>query len=134
VCWCVCGCERNSVAKTICLVPVEKCVKNSKLGTHTSFFSYFLKRSVNTLQQRGLNTKRPTLIFFLGPTKPLPSYGFDRQACARDTVLVKSREMTSRSQTLPWWLGGGGVKTTENKIHWPGCACSSLSRVLYYIH
>jgi hypothetical protein len=20
-----------------------------------------------------------------------------------------------RSQTLPWWLGGGGVKTTENK-------------------
>ncbi len=20
-----------------------------------------------------------------------------------------------------WWLGGGGVKTTENKIHWPRC-------------
>jgi hypothetical protein len=19
---------------------------------------------------------------------------------------------------MPWWLGGGGVKTTENKIHW----------------
>ncbi len=29
--------------------------------------------------------------------------------------LVKSREMTGRSQTLPWWLGGRGVKTTENK-------------------
>jgi hypothetical protein len=23
---------------------------------------------------------------------------------------------------MPWWLGGGGVKTTENKIHWPGRA------------
>ncbi len=42
----------------------------------------------------------------------------DRQACTRDTVLVKSREMTGRSQTLPWWLGGGRVKTTETKIHW----------------
>jgi hypothetical protein len=27
--------------------------------------------------------------------------------------------MSGRSQTLPLWLGGGGVKTTENKIHWP---------------
>jgi hypothetical protein len=27
--------------------------------------------------------------------------------------------MTGRSQTLPWWLGGGGVKATENKINWP---------------
>ncbi len=24
--------------------------------------------------QRGLNTKRPTIVFFLGPTKPSPSY------------------------------------------------------------
>ncbi len=23
--------------------------------------------------------------------------------------------MTGRSQILPWWLGGGGLKTTENK-------------------
>jgi hypothetical protein len=29
----------------------------------------------------------------------------DRQAPTRDTVLVKSREMTGRSQTLPQWLG-----------------------------
>jgi hypothetical protein len=43
----------------------------------------------------------------------------DRQARTRDTVLVKRGEMTSRSQTLPWWLVGGGEKTTENKIHWP---------------
>ncbi len=25
--------------------------------------------------QRGLNTKRPTIVFFLGPTKPIQSYG-----------------------------------------------------------
>jgi hypothetical protein len=37
----------------------------------------------------------------------------DRQARNRDAVLVKIREMTGRSQTLLWWLGGGGVKTTE---------------------
>jgi hypothetical protein len=24
--------------------------------------------------------------------------------------------MTGRTQTLPWWLGGEGVETTENKI------------------
>ncbi len=27
-----------------------------------------------TLYQRGFNTKRPTIVFYLGPTKPLPSY------------------------------------------------------------
>jgi hypothetical protein len=44
-----------------------------------------------------------------------------RQARTSDTVLVESREMTHRSQTLPWWLEGGGIKTTENKIHWLRC-------------
>jgi hypothetical protein len=38
------------------------------------------------------------------------SNNMDRQARTRDTVLVKSREMTGRSQTLPWWRGEGGVK------------------------
>jgi hypothetical protein len=38
-----------------------------------------------------------------------------RQARTSDTVLVKTREMTGRTQTLQWWLGGEGVKTTENK-------------------
>jgi hypothetical protein len=38
----------------------------------------------------------------------------DRKAGTVETLLVKSREM--RSQTLPWWLGEEGVKTTENKI------------------
>jgi hypothetical protein len=36
-------------------------------------------------------------------------------------VLVKRSEMAGRSQALPWWLGGGGVKTTE-KMHWPVAA------------
>ncbi len=51
--------------------------------------------------QRGLNTKRPTIVL----------------------VLTKSREMTGRTQALPWLLGGVGVKTTENKIHWPLFVC-----------
>ncbi len=48
------------------------------------------------------------------------SYHMIRQARIGDTVLVKSREMTGRTQTFPWWLGGEVVKTTENKIH-PRC-------------
>jgi len=47
------------------------------------------------------------------------SYHMDRQARTGDSVLVKSREMTGRSQSLPGWLGKGEVKTTENKTHWP---------------
>jgi hypothetical protein len=44
------------------------------------------------------------------------------QARTGDTVLVKSREMTGRTQTLPWWLREEGVKTTEkNILHWPHC-------------
>jgi hypothetical protein len=43
------------------------------------------------------------------------------QARTGDTVLVKSREMTGRTQILTWCLGEGGVKTTEYKIHWPHC-------------
>ncbi len=43
-----------------------------------------------------------------------------RQARTSDTVLVRSREMADRTQTLRRGGGGGeGVKTTENKIHWP---------------
>jgi hypothetical protein len=43
-----------------------------------------VKKDLTELQEhRGLNTKRPQNVFFLGPTKPLPSH---------DTVLVKSRE------------------------------------------
>jgi hypothetical protein len=41
----------------------------------------------------------------------------DSQARTGDTVLVKSIEMTCRSQKLPWCLAGEVVKATENKIH-----------------
>jgi hypothetical protein len=27
--------------------------------------------------------------------------------------------MAGRTKTLPWWLEGEGIKTIENKIHWP---------------
>jgi hypothetical protein len=62
------------------------------------------------MPQRGLNTKRPTIVFLLGPT-----HDMDRQARTGGLMLVMRREMTSRIQTLPWWLGGEGVKTTETK-------------------
>ncbi len=34
------------------------------------------------------------------------SYHMGRQARTGDTMSVKTREMTGRAQTLPWWLGG----------------------------
>ncbi len=51
----------------------------------------------------------------------------DRQACTGDTVLAQSREMTGTLRKEPntqnyeqnTSRGGRGVKTTENKIHWP---------------
>ncbi len=39
-----------------------------------------------------------------------------RQACTCDSVLVKNRGMTGSSQHCRGGWGGGGVKTTENKI------------------
>jgi hypothetical protein len=43
------------------------------------------------------------LVFYLGPTKPrnLSNHMY-MQARTRDKVFVKSREMTGRSQTVPW--------------------------------
>ncbi len=79
-------------------------------------------------RQRGLNTKRPTLVFFWVPRNL--SIHMDRRARTGDTVLVKSREITDRPQTLPWWQGGGGVKTTENKIHRPRCCKACPSSIL----
>ncbi len=52
------------------------------------------------LYHRGVNTKRPTLIFIV-LTKPRNlSNHMDRQA----------PPPPGRSQTLPWWLGEGGVR------------------------
>ncbi len=48
------------------------------------------------------------------------SHHLIRQARTGGTVLVKSREMTGGSQTMPWGEGGGrggeGIKTTENRV------------------
>jgi hypothetical protein len=48
--------------------------------------------------QRGVNTKRPTIVFFWisGTLAQL----MIRQARTADTVLVKSREMSGGNQTL----------------------------------
>jgi hypothetical protein len=53
----------------------------------------------------------PTVVFFWFPRNL--SNHMDRQVPTRDTMLVKRREITGKSQTLPWWLRRGeGVKTT----------------------
>ncbi len=61
-----------------------------------------------------MNTKRPKIVFILGPTKPLPSYDQAKQARTGDAVLV--REMTGPKHCRVGW-GGEEVKTTESKIH-----------------
>jgi hypothetical protein len=54
----------------------------------------------------------------------------EKQAGTGDTVLVKSRDMKGRRQTLPCMVaGGGGVKTTENKIHWPPFGVNTVCRI-----
>jgi hypothetical protein len=50
------------------------------------------------------------LIPFYEKNKGNLSNHMDRQARTGDTVLLKIREMTGRTQTLPWWLGGKGGK------------------------
>ncbi len=65
---------------------------------------------------KGFNTEWPTLVLFLVWLPRNLSNYMDRQARNRDTVLVSCREMTGRSQTLPWWLERGKVKTTEKSI------------------
>jgi hypothetical protein len=56
--------------------------------------------------QRGLNTKRHTFLYFLGS---FPRNLSNQALTATgDTILVKSREMTGRTQMLPWWWGRMG--------------------------
>ncbi len=43
-------------------------------------------------------------------------------------MLVKGREMTVKTQTLPWWLGGEEVKTTGKKYIGPVAAQGILYR------
>jgi hypothetical protein len=54
-------------------------------------------------------------------------------------VIGKSIEMTVRSQTLPRWLWGGKIKTTENKIYCPrwaqvGSLISKCLKLLTLLH
>ena len=66
--------------------------------------------------QRVLNTKRGSRSSSFWVPRNL-SHHLDRKDRTGDTVLLNSREMTGRSQTLPWWwLVGEGVKTTENQL------------------
>jgi hypothetical protein len=55
-----------------------------------------------TLEQRGLNTtvRGPRSSSFW--VSQNLSHHMDRQASIGDTVFVKSREMTGRTQTVPW--------------------------------
>jgi hypothetical protein len=56
----------------------------------------------------------------------------ERQARNDDTVVVMSREMNRRTQTLPRLLGGEEVKTTENKYIGPvGWECSTVYEKIY---
>jgi hypothetical protein len=60
-------------------------------------------QSRDSIYHRGLNTKRPTIVFFWVPRNL--SHHMIRQARTGDTDLVRSREMTCR-KTLPWVAGG----------------------------
>jgi hypothetical protein len=74
--------------------------------------------SANNCYHRGLNTvlRGPRSSSFWVP-RSLSNHMI-RQA--HNTMLVKRREITGRTQTLQWWLGGEEVNTlvntTENKI------------------
>jgi hypothetical protein len=76
-----------------------------------------------------MNTKRPMLVFFLAPTKTSPVIWVGKPV---PEIQGKLRREIGRSQTLPWWLGGGGIKTTENKIHWPPLGRENRGIVVFF--
>jgi hypothetical protein len=63
--------------------------------------------------QRGLSTKRPTTVFFWVPRNL--SHHIIRLARIGDTVLVTSREMTGRTQTLHAVVAGGRRGKDDSK-------------------
>ncbi len=76
-----------------------------RISLYMRKFFFFIFISVPAAQpylsdgrgQRGLNTKRLTIVFVLGPSKHLSNHA-DRQAhTSTGTVLVKSRKMTGRT-------------------------------------
>jgi hypothetical protein len=100
-----CVCERFMYSQnrsTYFLQQNRQIVEIETVATQFPFLRiFFFKFSALILcsvlvSQRGLITKRPTIVFLLGPTNPLPS----------------------NTAVLAGGGGGEGVKTTENKIHW----------------
>ncbi len=67
------------------------------------------------INQGGLNSKRAHDRLFWAPRNL--SNHMIRQARTGDTVLVKRWQVRAKHYIVV--AGGGGVKTTENKIHWP---------------
>ncbi len=68
------------------------------LFPYTTARDYYTHRGI-TVISRGSRSSS----FGLHEITPI----MDSQAPTRNTVLIKSREMTGRSKTLPWWLGEG---------------------------
>ncbi len=76
--------------------------------------------------QRGLNTKEAhgRLLFGSHETSPILWLGKPG-----DTVLAKHREMTGRTQTLPWWLGEKGKR--RQKIKYIGPVVGDHCKVVF---
>jgi hypothetical protein len=90
----------------------------SETKVHTQEY-YLVLCTGNLLKRKSYKPERieyeeayDRLLFGSHETSPIIRLGNARTG---DTVLVKSREMTGRTQTLSWWLGGEEIKTTGNK-------------------
>jgi hypothetical protein len=113
-----------SEKETVSSIVSKKC--------HLKLFCYkplHFRDSVRQFQrvarQRGLDNKRATVVFFLGPTKPLPSY-VKSSPHSRYSLRVE-RLQAGPNQNTAVVAGEGGVKTTENTIVWPRCCQVSAS-------
>ncbi len=56
----------------------------------------------------------------------------DRKKMLSTLPTVWYNPSTDMSQTLPWWLVGEGLKTTEIKTHWPRCLLFTEPLALFY--
>ncbi len=110
--------RRISVSHTFWLAD-QVCFLGMRIPCAEVWELNFNKSAVFLMSQaRGDWLLRDIRSVFFGVLQNL-SYPMIRQARIGDTVLVKSREMTGRTRTMPWWLGREEVETTENKIRWP---------------
>jgi hypothetical protein len=53
----------------------EYCIKKEGLGRRGNMNGIGIKKKEGQIEELRVNTERPTLVFFLAPTKPLLSYG-----------------------------------------------------------